>query len=126
MAKLDELKKRILEDGVIDVEEVEILKKELYADGQIDRQEADFLFDLNDATSGEQNHASWQQFFVEAISSHLLNDEKSPGQIDKAEADWLVARVEGDGTYDDNEKALLQNLKAKATSMPANLKAKLP
>ena len=125
MSRFDALKAKILEDGIIDADEVALLRKEIYADGVVDREEADFLFALNDATSGKANHPSWKEFFVEAITSHLLQDEKSPGSVDDAEADWLIARIEKDGVYDDNEKALLRNLKAKATSVAAKLKAKL-
>jgi hypothetical protein len=125
MARFDELKKKILADGVIDAEEVELLRKELYADGIIDREEADFLFELNDATSGKANDPSWKDLFVEAISSHVLEDEVSPGAIDEAEADWLVGKIEADGVTDENEKALLQNIKAKATSVASKLKPKL-
>lgn len=120
----ENLKKSILEDGVIDAAEVKNLREKLYADGVIDREEADFLFDLNDATSGAKNDPSWQALFVEAISSHLLDDKTSPGEIDDAEADWLIAHVEKDGTYDDNEKALLNNLKAKAKKVSAKLQGK--
>lgn len=125
MARFDDLKKQILEDGIIDAQEVELLRKELYADGIIDREEADFLFELNDATSGKENHPSWKDLFVEAISSHVLEDEVSPGKVDEAEADWLIARIEKDGVYDENEKALLQNIKAKAAAIADKLKAKL-
>ena len=124
MSKLEVLKKEILADEIIDASEVERLRKELYADGVIDREEADFLFDLNDATSGKANHSSWKPLFVEAISAHLLEDAASPGQVDQAEADWLLTRIEKDGTYDDNEKALLRRIKAKATSVAGNLKSK--
>lgn len=125
MSRLEDLKKQLLEDGVIDADEVTLLRQELYADGVIDREEADFLFDLNDATSGQSNHPSWQALFVEALTDHLLKDEESPGEIDQAEAEWLIARIEGDGTIDDNETALLQNIKAKATTVADTLRAKL-
>lgn len=121
MNKYKELKKNILEDGVIDAMEVESLRAKLYADGVIDREEADFLFDLNDATSGMDNHASWKDLFVEALSDHLLKDEVSPGEIDDVEAAWLVSRIEKDGTYDENEKALLANIKANATKLSSKL-----
>jgi hypothetical protein len=115
------LKTSILEDGVIDAAEVELLRKELYADNVIDREEADFLFDLNDATSGKANHESWQALFVEAITSHLLDDVESPGEVDAAEAAWLTARIAGDGVTDANETALLTNLKAKAKHIAGDL-----
>lgn len=120
----ENLKKNILEDGIVDADEAKKLREKLYADGVIDREEADFLFDVNDATSGAKNDSSWQTLFVDAISSYLLDDKTSPGEIDDIEADWLIAHVEKDGAYDDNEKALLGNLKAKAKKVSAKLQRK--
>jgi len=127
---LDSLKTALIDDGIIDEEEVGTLQKVIYGEGgaggtAVDRMEADFLFDLNDATTGNDNHASWQALFVEALSAHVLEDDVSPGAIDADEAAWLIERMEGDGVYDDNEKALLAHIKAKATGMPDNLKAKI-
>jgi hypothetical protein len=121
MARFDALKKSILEDGVIDAREVELLRKELYADGVIDREEAELLFELNDETSGTLNDPSWQTLFVEAITAHLLEDEKSPGEVDEDEAAWLIAHIEKDGVVDANETALLKNIKANARKFPSKL-----
>jgi len=121
MSKYDALKKGLLEDGIIDAKEVVALRKELYADGVIDKEEADLLFELNDATSGAANDPSWNALFVEAISDFLLKDEVSPGAVDEAEAEWLLARIVKDGVFDENEKALIANLKANSKSMPAKL-----
>ncbi len=127
---LSSLKDAILEDGVIDANEVEMIRKVIYGTGgaggvAVDRVEANFLFDLNDATSGKENHSSWKELFVEALSSHVLEDEESPGEIDEAEAGWLIARIEGDGVYDENETALLQNIKASASAIADTLKSKI-
>ena len=118
---LEELKKDILADGKIDAEEVKKLREVLYADGKIDQEEADFLFELNDAVSGKSNDSSWNQFFVEAISDYLLNDEKSPGVIDNEEGKWLVEKIGADGQVDGVEKQLLTNLKKNAKSMPSSV-----
>ena len=120
-----ELKKNILADGVIDADEVKNLRAKLYEDGTIDREEAELVFELNDATSGTKNDPSWQSLFVDAITSYLLDDKNSPGAIDDAEADWLISHIEKDGTYDDNEKALLKNIKAKAKKISPKLEGKL-
>jgi hypothetical protein len=125
MSKYDELKKNLLADGIIDAEEVQKLRKELYADGVIDREEADLLFELNDATSGANNDPSWQILFVEALTSHLLEDLTSPGEIDDSEADWLIAHIVKDSVFDENEKALIQNIKAKAKKLSPKLAEKL-
>lgn len=127
---LSSLKDAVLEDGVVDENEVNMVSKVIYGIGSgagasVDRAEADFLFDLNDATTGKANHASWKELFVQAISKHVLEDETSPGEIDEAEGDWLVSRIEGDKEYDDNEKALLANIKKNAKTMTGKLKFKL-
>jgi len=123
-AAYEELKKSILADGIIDADEVKNLRAKLYEDGVIDREEADFLFELNDATSGAKNDASWQALFVDAISSHLLDDKNSPGEIDDDEANWLISHIEKDGEYDENEKALIKNIKAKAKKISEKLQTK--
>jgi uncharacterized membrane protein YebE (DUF533 family) len=127
---LSSLKAAVLEDGIIDEAEVEMIRKVIYGTGgaggtAVDRMEADFLFELNDATSGKENHPSWKDLFVEAISSHVLEDEVSPGEIDEDEAGWLIAKIEADGVTDENEEALLQNIKAKAIAIADTLKSKL-
>ncbi len=58
--------------------DVAILTKALYApagDGSltITRREAEMLFALNDATKTGHNDPAWTEFFVHAISNHLLN-----------------------------------------------------
>lgn len=121
MSKLNELKKSILADGVIDEQEVKQLRDFLYADGIIDKEEADFLFELNDAVSGKDNDSSWQVLFVDAITSFLLEDEKSPGVVDEEEAKWLLEKIQGDGKLDETELALINNLKAKVKQLPQSL-----
>jgi len=121
MSKLNELKKSILADGVIDEQEVKQLREVLYADGVIDKEEAEFLFELNDAVSGKENHPSWETLFVYAITSFLLEDETSPGVVDEEEAKWLLAKIQGDGKLDKIELALLNNLKAKSKQLPQSL-----
>jgi uncharacterized tellurite resistance protein B-like protein len=121
MSNLTELKKSILADGVIDEQEVKQLREVLYADGIIDKEEAEFLFELNDAVSGKDNHASWATLFIEAITSFLLDDEASPGEVDEDEAKWLIEKIQGDGKLDKIEVTLLKNLKAKAKKMPQSL-----
>lgn len=125
MKSLEQLKKELLADGIIDAAEVKELKEILYADGVIDMEEAEFLFEINDAVSGGKNDSSWEALFIEAITSYLLEDENSPGEIDKEEAEWLFEKISGDGQIDGIEKNLLLNLKSKAKSFPENLESLL-
>ena len=87
----------------------------------IDKEEAEFLFELNDAVSGKANHESWEALFVKAVTSFLLEDETSPGEIDADEAKWLLEKIQGDGKLDKIELSLLKNLKAKAKVIPQQL-----
>lgn len=121
MADLQKLKESILADGIIDSDEVKQIKKVIYEDGKIDSDEANFLFELNDAVSGKANDPAWKDLMVDAITKYLLDDESSPGEVDESEAKWLIEKIEGDGQYDDIEKAILHNLKEKAKKMPDSL-----
>lgn len=118
MKTLEELKKDLLADGIIDAGEVKELEEVLFADGVIDKKEADFLFELNNAVSGKDNAPEWKDFFVKAITSFVLEDETSPGVIDDDEAQYLYEQIKGDGQIDDIEKALLENIKAKSKNFP--------
>ena len=121
MANLDELKKNLLSDGIIDVEEVETIKHKIYEDGKIDREGANFLFELNDAVTGKDNAPEWKELFIDAITAYVLEDEMSPDVIDEDEADYLYEQINGDGQIDDTERALLENIKAKAKNFPEKL-----
>ena len=123
-ATLAEILDHVKADGIVDADEVTSLRTRLYADGVIDRDEGNFLFDLNDATTGNTGHdPGWQALFVEALSAHVLEDDESPGEIDADEAAWLVSKMESDGQIDGNERALLTAIKAKATKIGSALQA---
>ena len=118
MKTLQQLKTEILEDGVIDASEVQEIEAMIYQDGVIDQEEADFMFDLNDAGSGKSNHDSWGDLFIKAISSFVLDDEESNGEIDDDEANYLYNKIQGDGQVDHIELKLLNHLKSSVTSFP--------
>ena len=118
MTNLDQLKKELLADGIIDSNEVKTIKDVIYEDGKIDKDEADFLFELNDAVSGKENAPEWKELFIEAITAFVLEDEVSPNEIDDDEAEYLYDQIKGDGQVDDIERTLLENIKAKAKNFP--------
>lgn len=110
----------IIKDGVVDANEVKQLKEVFLADGVIDREEADALFKINDACSGNDNSPDWGVFFIEAISSHVLKDEDTPGVIDNDEGDWLVKSIGADGQVDGLEKNLLTSIKTSAKEIQSD------
>lgn len=127
---LEILRSSVLADGVIDDKETEMIRKVIYSAGGgdgagVDRAEANFLFDINDSTSGADNSVAWKKLFVEAVSKHLLEDKGMPGKIDEKKSDWLLGRIGADENFDDNEKALLAYIKSSAKEIHPKLKFKL-
>jgi hypothetical protein len=118
----------VIADGIVDAEEVEMMKKVIYGAGgvggsSVDQAEADMLFAINDATTENKGHdAGWQALFVEALGKFVLEDEASPGEIDEEEGDYLIAKIGEDGQVDANEKALMNHIKASATSIAGKFK----
>jgi hypothetical protein len=124
MSVSNEQKKSGFAGGIITEVGVKRLREILYVDGAIDKEGAELLFDLNDIVSGKKHHKCWQTFFVDAITSFLLEDEMSPGEIDDDEAQWLLSKIQGAGKLNELVAALLANLKVKAKSFPEILDLK--
>lgn len=121
MNTLEKLLQEVIADGKIDASEVGSIRTAIYDDGVIDAEEVDFLFDVNDAVSGNDNDPGWEALFVKAVASNILAD----GTIDAEETAMLVAKIQGDGAVDATEKALLLHLKKTAPEFPAELEALL-
>jgi hypothetical protein len=107
----------VIKDGIVDANEVKAIREAMFSDGIIDKDEADAMFQINDAVSGNDNDASYAQLFVDVVSAFVLEDETTPGVVDKSEGDYIVDQIEGDEKVDDCEVALLTNLKIKATAI---------
>lgn len=113
---LSALRRAVEQDGLITEPRLGQIQCVVYCRSEpgsesVDRRMGNFLFDLNDAMTGRPNHPSWTEFFVEAITDHVLDDDGSPEEVDAAETDWLVTRMEADQQYDDTEMALLAKIK---------------
>ena len=113
---LDQLAKRVLDDGVIDADEVAQIRAVIYEDGVIDRDEADFLFQLNDGKTSAC--PEWQELFVEALAAHILAEGST---LPAATTDWLADRIEGDGEVDESERSLLVRLADEGMTLPERL-----
>jgi hypothetical protein len=69
---------RNLTPGVIAEAEVDLLRRVLYAFGgdgniAITRREAEVLFEINDAVSESDNHPSWRDLFVKALTNCIMS-----------------------------------------------------
>lgn len=107
----------IIADGVVDAAEVAAIRSEIYADGKIEKSEVEDLFKINDAVSGAANDPGWAQLLADAVCDCVLADDVTPGVVSKEEALWLTDLLMADGGVDETEKAVLVQLKAKATSI---------
>ena len=118
MVTLNELKNTSFANSIISEAEVRQLHEVISADGGMDKEKANILFELKDAFLDKKNHPSWEVFFVDSITSFLLDDEDSPGEIDDSEAQWLRAKIQYDGKLGKIDKALLRNLRRKSLNFP--------
>jgi len=108
--------------GAIDRADVEVIRRLVYGTGgqsglAISCTEAEFLFALNRATAGADNHPAWRELFVKAITMYLLFGGASPDAVDEQEATWLAGQIGGDAGDHANERALLTYLKQEAASL---------
>ena len=121
---IKDLRTRILEDGYISKDEViELLH--LIKDGEgMTAEMGNLLFELKDHATKGKIHPSFKKVFVDSITSLLLEDESSAGEIDESEAKWLRAKIQYNGKFDSYDRALIENLKKKSMNFPKILQYK--
>jgi len=118
MSELQKLKKEIFASGCIDENEVNQLRDVLFAEEGLNKEKADFLFEIKDTVNRKKVHKSLEELFVDAITSFLLEDDVSPGEIDEDEARWLRAKIQYKGYADSIDKKLIANLRKKSINFP--------
>ena len=97
MEKLKELKRAIVSDGNLSIQDVNLLRESLFNDEGMTKEKANFLFNLKDTISKEHLISEFKELFVDAITVFLLEDEESPGEIDE-----LLDIIEGNITFNHN------------------------
>ena len=122
--KLSEARREVLSDGKVDLKDVELLRSVLNLNEGLDQLKADFLIDLKNSVSHDKLTPEFKHLFVDAITAYLMNDEKSPGEIDEEEAKWLRGKIQATGRTDDYDKALLDNLRNRSINFPKILQYK--
>ena len=118
MKDLAQLRKTIISDGRLSVKDVHLLRQAMFDDEGMTREKGDFLFKLKDTISQEHLIAEFKDLFVEAITTLLLEDEVSPGEIDPEEAKWLRAKIQTKGYTDKLDILILNSLKNKSINYP--------
>lgn len=109
-------------DGILSAEEILELRRAGWADGRIDADEAERLFAANDACT--EPDAEWCDFFVEALSSFVINMAEPTGYVTDDMGDALISRIDRDGRVGSQaELELLVTVFERAHSIPERLKA---
>lgn len=109
-------------DGTISAEDILELRRQGWADGKMEPEEAEALFTANDACIDPS--PQWCDFFVEALSSFIVNTVEPRGHVDDEMADELISRVDRDGRVGTMaELELLVKVSETAVNVPARLKA---
>lgn len=109
-------------DGRISAEEIIELRRMGWADGSIGPDEAESLFTANDAC--DEPTPEWCDFFVEALSTFIVQTVPPAGYIDEEMGDELIARIDCDGKLGSMaELELLVRVLEIAHNAPDRLKA---
>lgn len=122
MCNLEQIKQTIIANGSITSSDIPDLRKIVYKDGRVSREKADFLFDLRKEILNFGNLKEWDNFFIQAICDHLLED-KAHGTITDDDVSWLIDKIGEDKYIDRIEQKLLCELSSKVKYFPSNLKA---
>ena len=109
-------------DGRISADEILELRRIGWADGAVGPDEAEALFAANDACA--EPTAEWCDFFVEALSTFIVQTVPPAGYIDDEMGDELIARIDRDGKLGSMaELELLVRVLEIAQNAPDRLKA---
>lgn len=125
MTPLEKLRDSIILAGVMTQSDVEELSRLIYGDEGMNMTKGNILFEIKENVKSKgKAPASFKKLFVDAISKFLLEDEESPGKIDKDEAQWLRARIQYVSDYDAYDRALVENIRRKSINFPKILEQK--
>lgn len=119
-----ELRKKIFTNGKITEEDVDLLRETLITDELMTREKCNFLFDIKDSTKRQNQCEAFKDLFVESITTLLINDDYSPGEISDEEAKWLRAKIRLKGYTDKTDDMLIRNLQRKSINWPTILSFK--
>lgn len=103
--------KALLLDGRLDLKETALLREAVFADDKVDKSELEFLFGVR--KEAESCVQAFNDLFFSAVKKHMLAD----GSINATEAKWLRKMIFQDGSIDEDEKKLMQDLKAGARDL---------
>lgn len=108
--------------GAISAEDVLDVRRWVWSDGEIAAAEAEAVFALNRLATKPPRE--WVDFFVEAITEFVVNQQPPRGYVDEGNANWLMAQIDRDGRVDTlGELELLVKVMDSALNAPQSLKS---
>jgi hypothetical protein len=88
----------MIERGRISDDDVRYLRQDYFKDSKLCKTEAESLFAL-DAAVKDKSH-QWDEFFIEAMVDHLVNQAEPVGHISEDNAEWLKNCISRNGLVD--------------------------
>jgi len=85
----------IIRRKAVNLEDVLILRRQVWPDGAISKSEAEMLFRINDVV--EASCGEWDDFFVESITTFLVDQAHPEGFVSEGDAGWLERLILHDG-----------------------------
>jgi len=111
----------IADKGRVDAKDVLNLRRHIFADGIVSPHDANALFWLNE--SCPEGGKEWHDFFVEALTDHMVEQQNPRGYLDDGNVDFLARRVLHDGHVNSaTELELMVNIIEKAAFVPERLR----
>ena len=108
--------------GTATPDDVLALRRAVWADGVISPEEAAVIFALNARLT--EPLREWVDFFVEALSVWLVDEQEPRGYVDDLQARWVLAQIgEGGPVATPAELELLVRVMEKAVSTPEALRS---
>lgn len=119
----DNIRQQLLLQGSLTPEIMQQLRTAVY-NGPMTLAKGDFLFSIKDKMKSANDNQEFRELFIQAICDLLLDDPDSPGEIDDAEAKWLRAQIQNDGSLDRCDRELLHTLRDRSINFPSILNYK--
>lgn len=115
-----ELVEQIFRSNTITADDVLALRRSVFGDERVWPHEADALFALSQKRLDAA--PEWHEFFIEAMTDYLVNQEEPHGYVSEDNARWLMGVIHQDGAvWSDTEVELLVHILDKARSSPPSL-----
>ncbi len=86
----------LLQKGWVDAADVARLRRDIFCDRSMSRIEVEDLFGLDAIVRPDLE--AWVEFFVEAVTDHLVWDQRPTGVLEESQARWLIEKVDASKT----------------------------